>query len=192
MPNPTVARGFVSSREVGSNAAFNGARSPYKLASGYGTTISDGDLVKLVAAGTIQRAAAGEQFRGIVNGFEYRDARNVPVFTNTWVGGTTTFQGLPATVFVVDDPDVEYRARFTGATVITGADVGFLFNISTTAGSAVTGMSAEGVDSTTGSATTGQLRFLGFVESPDNDTATANAVGRFAPVAHDFRVQTGI
>lgn len=192
MPNPSTAQGIKPVRHNASDAGFNGSQTAYQIASGYATTISTYDVVKYLTTGFINRAAAGDQMRGVAVGFRWREPGGAIRISNQWPGGTVTFQGEPATVYVVDDPNTEFQARFAGATVVTQADTGQLYNISTTAGSSLTGMGAEGIDSTTGSTSAGQFRFLGFANIPNNDTASAYAVGRFAPALHDFRVNTGI
>lgn len=192
MPNENTPRGFKPMRMQG-GAVWNGAQTPYRLASGYGTAIYAGDVVKLVTAGTIQKAAAGEQMRGVVLGFQWVGADGVPVYSQYWPASTATLGSNPATAFVVDDPNVLFEAVFTNSTSVPAvADIGAIFDLFDAGGSAATGISGEGIDYTTLATTAKQWRFMDFVARPDNDVAAAYSRGIFAPDLHDFRVNTGI
>ncbi len=192
MSNPATPRGF---RHIGSvlPAGMTGQMREYRVASGHASNIFQGDAVSLTAAGTIQAAAAGAAIRGIVQGFRWVATDGTPRVSPFWPANTVTLGGRDAVAMVIDDPNAEVEARFMGATVPTTADIGLLYDLTAaTAGSTATGLSGQGVDSTSGATTLKQFRFLGFVERPDNFTALVNAVGRFVPVNHDFRLQTGV
>jgi hypothetical protein len=193
MPNPSAARGFMHVGSV-SQQSFNGGLSEYRIASGTANTLTKGDAVRQLSTGYIDRVTGGTQsIRGFLVGVRYLGVDGLPKFDNKWVGGTVTFGGQDAVALVIDDPTAIVEARFTGATVPGAvAQQGELYQIADAAGSAVTGLSAQGVDSTTASTSAGQFRFLGYVARPDNDPASVNGIGRFALVLHDFRVQTGV
>lgn len=195
MPNPAAPRGFKPACGLG-GVPWSGALNAYRIASGTAGSIFQGDAVKLLATGYIAAAAAGDSIRGVAAAFRWTGADGVPVTRAYWPGGTTTANAQDVEVLVHDDPDLEVEARFVGAGNPQKADFGQLYDLSAaTAGNTATGQSGQGVDYATGATTVKQFRFLGFVERPDNDTATgssANAFGRFGFVNHDMRLQTGI
>lgn len=192
MANENTPRGFKPMRMQG-GAVWNGSLTPYRLASAYGTAIYTGDVVKLVTAGTIQKAAAAEQMRGVVMGFQWVGADGIPVYSQYWPAGTVTLGSNPATALVVDDPDVLFEAVFTNSSSVPSiAAIGANFDLYDAGGSAATGISGEGIDFTTLTTSAAQFRFMDFVARPDNDVAAAYSRGIFAPALHDFRVNTGI
>ena len=60
---------------AGGGAAPANLQNKYRIASSYGTAIFQGDLVKVVTAGTIERVAAGGSgtILGVFNGCRYTD-----------------------------------------------------------------------------------------------------------------------
>lgn len=192
MPNENTPRGFKPARMV-SGEPFNGSMNPYRLASGYGTSIFAGDMVKLVTAGTVEKAGVGEQFRGILMGVQWVGTDGVTRYSPYWPASTVTQGALPATALVVDDPDVLFEAVFTNSTSApTIAAIGSTFDAFDAGGSTANGLSGMGVDFTTLATSAKPWRFVDFVARPDNDTAAAYSRGLFAPALHDYRVNTGI
>ncbi len=196
MANPNAPRGFKVVCAAG-GAPYNGALNAYRIASGTAGSIFEGDAVQHLATGYVSAAAAGASIRGIARAFFWTGADGVPTTKAYWPGGTVTANAQDAWVLVHDDPDVELEARFGGAaTNPQKADVGLLYDLTAgTAGNTATGVSGQAVDIASGATTIKQFRFLGFVDRPDNDVATgssAYAFGRFVPVNHDLRLQTGI
>lgn len=193
MANENTPRGFKPVRQQGSNAAWNGALTPYRIASGYATAIYTGDVVKLVTAGVIQKASAGDQMRGVFMGAKWVGTDGVPRFSPYWPASTAVLASGYAEALVVDDPNVIFEAVFTNSTSVPAvADIGATFDLYDAGGSAATGLSGEGIDFTTLATTAKQFRFMDFVQRPDNDQAAAYSRGLFAPDLHDFRVNTGI
>ena len=60
----------------------------YRIASGYNTSIFQGDLVLVATTGTITRAPAGGTalILGVFNGCSYVDASGEIIFSNYWPG----------------------------------------------------------------------------------------------------------
>jgi hypothetical protein len=192
MPNLDTPRGFKPTRMV-TGQPYSGAMTPYKIASGYATAIYSGDMVKLVTAGTIEKAAVTEQIRGVAHGFKWVQADGVVRISPYWPAGTVTLGAQPAEAYIVDDPEVVFEASFTGAaTVPTIALIGSTFDAVDAGGSAASGLSGQGIGIGTTAATAKPWRFFEFVERPDNDQAAAYARGLFVPALHDLRVNTGI
>ena len=81
--------------------------------------------------------------------------------------------------FVVDDPNAVFEIQSAGSPAQT--DVGLNADISYTAGSVKTGMSAVELSGTT-AATTATFRIMGFSSDPDNSTtgsANVNVIVKF-------------
>lgn len=192
MSNTNSPRGFKPIGKVG-GATYNGAVTPYRIASAYNTAIYAGDAVKLLSTGYINKAAAGDQIRGIVVGFEWTGSDGIPRKQNYWPASTATLASQDAIAYVIDDPEVEFEAVFTNSTSTPAvADIGALFDLYDAGGSASTGISGEGIDYTTLATTTKVFRFQRFVPRADNDTASAYSRGVFVAALHDYRVNTGI
>lgn len=193
MANVLAPRGFKPIRRL-DGACWTGQVTPYRIASGEPTAIFTYDLVKLTTAGVIQRAAAGDQPRGIFMGCQYLDATGKAQKSPYWPAGQTLFGGLATNVeaYIVDDPYVVVEAQFNGAAVPAQADQGANFDISVGAGVAGDGLSRSTVDYSTLVTTAKVFRFLKFLDRVDNDPLSANPRGEFVFAVHDFRVNTGI
>lgn len=199
MANTDAPRGFRVANTQG-GAPFSGALNKYRIASGLATTLCEGDIVTLLATGYITRAGTGIVAGtglplGIFKGVQYLGTDGTPKFDNKWISGTVTSGAADAVALICDDPTVVVEAKFTGvSTVPLLADVGATYDLTDAAGNTATGVSAQGVTSTPGTAAN-KFRFIGFVERPDNDvTATtgAYALGRFAFAAHNYKATAGV
>lgn len=157
--------------------------SAMRIADDYGTAIYSGDLVKLVAGGTIEVATAGDSVVGVFAGCDYTKDNGEVVFSQYWPASTSV-QGSYANASVFTDPNIVYRAQFDGASGV--ADIGQLTDmISTHAGSSVNGRSGQEISSATGTVTA-SLRIIDFVDSPDNDPASDNAEAYVQIVEHEM------
>ena len=192
MPNINAPRGFKAERYV-DGRPFNGSLNPYRLSSGYATSLFVGDAVKLLTTGYLAKAAPGDQFRGIIAGINWVQANGVPGAQRYWPAGTVTLSGMDAEVLVADDPGLLFEAVFTNsASVPTVADIGATFNLFDAGGNVANGLSGQGIDYSTGGTSAQQFRFYSFVKRQDNDIASAFSRGLFAPALHDLRVNTGV
>jgi hypothetical protein len=163
MANDDAARGLWPIR----NRAGGVVRSnEYAIASAYAANIFTGDVVKLVAAGTIEVSAAGARSVGVFAGVEYTDASGNVVFKSYWPSGTVA---TDIKAIVYDDPNTIFGIQSAGSTV--AADVGNLGDHVAGAGSTSTGLSGFELNGTTGTAYAG-FRVLGKVNTPDNDWGT--------------------
>jgi hypothetical protein len=63
----------------------------YRIASGYATTIYQGDLVAVVTGGGIERVAAGGSglILGVFNGCTFVDSSGAQIYANLWTASTT-------------------------------------------------------------------------------------------------------
>jgi hypothetical protein len=190
--NTNVPRGFKPVRQRGGQY-WNGSLTPYRVASAYNTSIFTGDVVKLVTAGTIEKAAVTEQMRGVAMGFQWVGLDGVPRYSPFWPANTVTLGSVPATVMVVDDPDVMFEAVFTNSvTAPPVTAIGSNFDAFDAGGSTASGLSGQGIDFTTLATSAKPWRFEDYVQRPDNIIGAAYVRGIFSPQLHDYRVNTGI
>jgi hypothetical protein len=163
MANTDAPRGFWPIRHLTGGQI---RQSEYSITTGYGTSIFFGDVVTLVAAGTIQAAAAGNRILGIFQGVEYTNAAGDVVFSKYWPASTTATN---IKAYVVDDPNVLFGVQSAGSTV--AADIGNLGDHVAGAGNASTGLSAHELSGSTSTSNAG-FRVVGVVPRPDNDWGT--------------------
>jgi len=195
MPNTNAPRGFKPRKDaIGS--AWASTLNSYPLPSGYATPIYTGDVVKVLTTGYVNKAVAGDQFRGVAAGFKWTGTDGRFFSSPFWPGGTVTQNAKDAQVLVQDDHNTVFEAQFTNsATVPTASVQGKTFNLFDAGGVNATGLSGEGIDLTTLGTSAQQFRCIGFSTRPDNDITAAGGAysyGLFVPALHDFRVNTGI
>jgi len=128
MANGNYAFGF---RPVMHGAGGTPARlGEYPIAdttgTGYGTSIGYGDLVKLVGAGTIELATAGDQMLGIFMGCRYVASDGSYVYKKNWVASTAVKTGS-IYALVYDDPHGIYEVMSDTST--TQASVGLFADL---------------------------------------------------------------
>ena len=152
-----------------------GAQNRYTIASGYTTAIFQGDMVKPVTAGNVERYTPGTTYAvvGVFNGCFYTDpTTQKPTYKNYYPGGVAASD---ITAFVIDDPDavflVDSDSTFTRANLFSNYDV------TNTTGVTQTGLSKAQLDHSTGDTTnTLLLQAIDISQDPDNsDTSTSNA-----------------
>jgi hypothetical protein len=188
MANTSKIRGFIPVKHV-SGSPYNGQSNIYATAAADGTALFVGDPVKLAADGNAQgiqlvtKATAGAAALGVVVGVI--NTKLDPV-AGTMSGGSISLDTpvyRPAStaqyVLVCDAPDVVYEVEaVTGSNAsysFAVADVGQNADLSTVAGSTVTGTSAAALDMATKNTTaTLQWKVLGVVQRPDNEITGAS------------------
>ena len=166
---------------------FAGATRQFQIASAYGTSIFYGDVVKLVAGGTIEKdiGEATATPVGVFLGCSYVNAQGQTIFQQFFPASTAAPTGTVITAFVADDPDQLFKAvlvagqteggngltpAYLGRTMI-GSNVELVQN----AGSTITGDSKVGIYSAAGATTTVSLPLRVVDVVPD----TANSSGNF-------------
>lgn len=175
---------------------FAGQTRELPIASAYNTNIFNGDIVTLVAGGTVAKSAIADESSpvaglvGVFVGCSYTNpSTNQKVFAQYWPAGTVA---ADAVAYVVDDPDALFKVvlvagdtedstaaltpAFLGQTVV-GSNVTCVQNT----GSTVTGNSAIGVY-TPGGAGTASTVFRVVDVVPD----TANSSGNFCELIVKF------
>lgn len=165
MANVNNPFGFIPKTHLNGGDSFR--TQTMRLASGYATTIYNGDPVKLVS-GKIERCAATDIPEGIFVGVKYTDAKGEVQYENTWEANTVTKGAVDADARVITDKQVLFEAQFTGTPTV--ASIGSSFTVTTTAG-AIDGRSKIGVTTTT---TNGHYKLYDFVKDAENE------IGEFA------------
>jgi len=123
---------------------FINAQNRYRIASNYGTAIFQGDLVKPVAGGGIERAVANtsDLVVGVFNGVFYTDpTTQKPTFKNYYPGGIAA---ADIVANVIDDPNVVYSIDSDGAFAV--ADIFKNFAITNVTGNTLSGISEVQLD----------------------------------------------
>jgi len=180
---------------------YSGSTRLIKIGSGYATNIFYGDIVSILAAGTIARViATGADGTtnafpagviGVFMGCTYTDPTlKYKVFKQYWYGGTTA---TDAYAYVVDDPNVVFQAQANG--VLDQTSLGANVCVVNTAGSTITGDSAVALNaSSVNTSTFLPFRVVGFVDGPFSavgDPYTDTLV-KFNTGIHSYTSATGI
>ncbi len=172
---------------------FINAQNRYRIASGYATAIFQGDLVKPVTGGGIERAVAAtsDKVIGVFNGVFYTDpTTQKPTFKNYYPGGVAASDIIAN---VIDDPSVVYSIDSDGAFAV--ADIFKNFAITTATGSTLTGISEVQMDfSVSGLTTSGTvLQAIDVSQDTQNDTAGSANVDVLVRINNHFYSQgTGL
>ena len=184
-PSVTSPYGLVPINLIGGQV-FAGSTRLLPIATNSSTAIYYGDIVKLLAGGTVGRDTGTDAATpvGVFLGCTYTD----PTFGKTfrqYYPGTTNITDVQA--YVLDDPDALFKVAVCAGTnsntisYLTQAAVGSnvkLANGANNAGSATTGNSRVGVDSTEGTTSTWPIRVVDVVPA----TATAGNPGSYTEV----------
>jgi len=173
-----------------------GAQNRYTIASNYATAIYQGDMVKVVTAGNIERHSAANDAGnstavvGVFNGVFYTDpTTQKPTYKNYYPGSVVASD---ITAFVVDDPDAVFLIDADEA--FTRADLYKNYAVTDTTGVTQTGISKVQLDvSNSGTTVSFVLQAIDISQDPDNsDTATSNANILVRINHHQYRSRTGV
>jgi hypothetical protein len=167
---------------------FAGATRQFKIASGYGTGLFNGDLVKLVTGGTVEKDAGTTTATpvGVFLGCSYTDPTlGYKLFSQYWPASTVASD---AVAYVCDDPNALFKVvAVSGTTVVAGysiALIGSNVSLVQNAGSTATGNSKVAILGTSSNTTnTLPIRVIDVVA----DTAT----GADAFVEYIVKVNVG-
>ena len=141
MANDTSKFGFKPWKSIGGTA---GRTNEYTLATAYGTAIFQGDLVTMLADGSIGVAAEGGEFCGVFAGVRWIGTDGSVNYSNNWVASTAEKSGTEIVALVYDDPHQLFLVRATAT--ISEADKGQLADMDdATAGNATSGISGQAI-----------------------------------------------
>jgi len=174
MANKDAAFGLRPSRMMG-GAPFSGGQSRYRIASGYSTKIFQGDLVKQVTGGGIERAAASSTVPvvGVFNGVQYTDpTTGEQVFANHYPGSISASDIIG---FIIDDPNVVFEVQADEAFPVADLLGNFDVIDQSTTGDTASGRSNMELDVSTGATTTTlPLKAIDISQDPDNDDVASS------------------
>ena len=166
---------------------FAGSTRNIPIASGYNTDIFNGDIVTLVAGGTVAKSAIEDESSpvaglvGVFLGCSYTNpSTKQKVFAQYWPAGTVASD---AVAIVVDDPDALFKV------VLVASDVEDSANALTPAflGQTVVGSNVTCVQNT-GSTTTGDSKVAVYTPA---GAGTASTVFRVVDVVPDTANSSG-
>ena len=180
---------------LSASGSFTGKVRHIKVASGYATDIFYGDFVKLVAAGTVEKAAvttavvAGTV--GIFVGCSYTDpTTNQPTYSQFYPASTAADDIM---AYVVDDPKLLFRMQADEAIAQTG--LGNNVSAVNTAGSTSIGRSRNALDGGSIATTnTLPLRVVDFVDGPSSTVGDAftDCIVTYLPLSHAYETKLGV
>ena len=174
MANKDASFGLKPVRMMG-GSPYSGGQSRYRIAANYGTSIFQGDIVKQVTGGGVERAAASSTVPvvGVFNGCMYTDpTTSEQVFSNFYPASTNASDII---AFIVDDPNVVFEVQSDDTFPVPDLFGNFDI-IDTNSGSTTTGISGVELDLSTGATTTTlPLKAIDISQDPDNsDVSTSN------------------
>ena len=195
MATSATPNGAEPVNTLSASGSYSGKVRHIKIASAYDTAIFYGDFVKLVAAGTLEKAAvttavvAGTV--GIFVGCSYTDPSSSQLTFNQTFPADTAASDIMA--YVVDDPKLVFKMQGDEAIAQTG--LGNNISAVSTAGSTTIGRSKNALDggpiATTNSL---PLRVLEFVDGPTSavgDTYT-DCLVTYLPLSHAYETKLGV
>ena len=174
MANKDAAFGLRLSRS-GNGSDLQNMQNKYRIASGYGTAIFQGDMVKVVTGGGIERFTDGDSgpILGVFNGCRFTDpSTSKERFSNHYPASTAA---ADIEAFIIDAPHAVYEIQaddtFPVADLFGNFDI-----VNDSAGDTVSGISRAELDVTTGATTaTLPLKAIDISQDPENsDVSSAN------------------
>ena len=171
-----------------------------EIASGYATNIFYGDLVKRVAAGTIEKDTGTTTATpcGVFLGVTFTNSSTGQVqFQQFYPASQAIKSGTKIFAYVADDPDTLFQvAVVSGTTVISGVGITAIGNNATlvqNAGSTTTGDSKVAILDSTATTNTLPIRIIDVVR----DTATAadnfpEVIVKINATMHQYNNSTGV
>lgn len=193
--------GFKPVNEIG-GLPYAGSTRQIKIASGYASNIYYGQVVSIVAAGTIQVVTTnGDNSTpfpagtiGVFVGCTYTNPSTKQLtFAQYWPTGTVASDAM---AYVVDDYNTLFQVQADGSLAQTalGSNAILAAVQSTSTGSTTTGNSNTALSSTTAVTSGYAFRIVDFVESTTSTVGDAytDVLVKFNPVAHSYNNPTGI
>ena len=184
-PSVTSPYGLLPINLIGGQV-FAGSTRQIPIATNSSTAIFYGDVVKLLASGTVGKDTGTDAATpvGVFLGCTYTDPTYGVTFRQFYPG-TTNISDI--TAYVLDDPDALFKVAVCAGTnsntvsYLTQAAVGSnvkLANGANNTGSTITGNSKVGVDSTEGPTSTWPIRVIDVV----HETTIAGSPGSYTEV----------
>ena len=180
---------------LSASGSFTGKVRHIKVANAYNTAIFYGDFVKLVASGTVEKAAVTTSVVagtvGIFVGCSYTDpTTNQPTYSQFYPASTAADDIM---AYVVDDPKLLFRMQADEAIAQTG--LGNNVSAVSTAGSTSIGRSRNALDGGSVATTnTLPLRIVDFVDGPTSAVGDAytDCIVTYLPLSHAYETKLGV
>jgi|TARA_B100000513_G_scaffold186494_1_gene108276 hypothetical protein len=195
MATSATPNGAEPVNTLSASGSYSGKVRHIKIASGYATAIFYGDFVKLVAAGTLEKAAVTTSVVagtvGIFVGCSYTDPSTSQLTFNQQFPASTAASDIMA--YVVDDPKLVFKMQADEAIAQTG--LGNNVSAVSTAGSTTIGRSKNALDGGSVATTnTLPLRVLEFVEGPNSTVGDAftDCLVTYLPLSHAYETKLGV
>ena len=195
MATSATPNGAEPVNTLSASGSYSGKVRHIKIASGYATAIFYGDFVKLVAAGTLEKAAVTTSVVagtvGIFVGCSYTDPSTSQLTFNQQFPASTAASDIMA--YVVDDPKLVFKMQGDEAIAQTG--LGNNVSAVSTAGSTTIGRSKNALDGGSVATTnTLPLRVLEFVEGPNSTVGDAftDCLVTYLPLSHAYETKLGV
>ena len=201
MASTAAPYGFKPVNLVGGQP-YAGSTRQIKIASGYASNLFNGQIVSIVAAGTVELVTTnGDNSTpfpagtiGVFVGCSYTDPNTKQkLFAQYWPTGTVASD---AVAYVVDDPDVllQVQADGTMAQATLGSNAHLAAVQSSSTGSTTTGNSNTALDATVNTTSGFAFRVVDFVDAPGSAVGDAytDVLVKFNPDAHSYLNKTGI
>jgi hypothetical protein len=165
---------------------FAGSTRLIPIASGSGTSIFYGDVVRLNTGGTLSKVSTtttATDAVGVFLGCQFTNPTTKQLLQQQYYPASTVASDIQA--FVLDDPDALFKVAVTSAGTstisgVTRAAVGQNSALVLTAGSTTTGDSLASISATTGTGTGLPVRIV------DTIPETVNASGSYTEVIVKF------
>ena len=193
--------GFKPVNEIG-GLPYAGSTRQIKIASGYASNIFYGQVVSIVAAGTVQVVTTnGDNSTpfpagtiGVFVGCTYTNPSTKQLtFAQYWPTGTVASDAM---AYVVDDYNTLFQVQADGslAQATLGSNAILAAVQSTSTGSTTTGNSNTALSATVATTSGYAFRIVDFVESTTSTVGDAytDVLVKFNPVAHSYNNPTGI
>jgi hypothetical protein len=201
MASTAAPYGFKPVNLVGGQP-YAGSTRQIKIASGYASNLFNGQIVSIVAAGTVELVTTnGDNSTpfpagtiGVFVGCSYTDPNTKQkLFAQYWPTGTVASD---AVAYVVDDPDVVLQVQADGsmAQATLGSNAHLAAVQSSSTGSTTTGNSNTALDATVNTTSGFAFRVVDFVDAPGSAVGDAytDVLVKFNPDAHSYLNKTGI
>ena len=180
---------------LSASGSYTGKVRHIKIANAYGTAIFYGDFVKLVAAGTLEKAAVTTSVVagtvGIFVGCSYTDPSTSQLTFNQTFPASTAADDIMA--YVVDDPKLVFQMQGDEAIAQTG--LGNNVSAVSTAGSTTIGRSKNALDGGSIATTnTLPLRIVEFVDGPTSSVGETytDVLVTYLPKSHAYETALGV
>ena len=195
MATSATPNGAEPVNTLSASGSYTGKVRHMKIASAYNTAIFYGDFVKLVAAGTVEKAAVTTSVVagtvGIFVGCSYTDPSTSQLTFNQQFPADTAASDIMA--YVVDDPKLVFKMQGDEAIAQTG--LGNNVSAVNTAGSTSIGRSKNALDGGSIATTnTLPLRVVEFVEGPSSTVGDAftDCLVTYLPLSHAYETKLGV